>query len=136
MYDQYDSRNKPRRNGRETGTWRLTSIWVVNRTPVLIAVAPVFKGVDVGDMGSRGQTLKQGVVAIFVVGVERGELVGGIGFTMQQEGEGHRDLRLYQGSWDEQCSRESAGVKGKSEGFYGGLWGATRRMERCWEVVG
>jgi hypothetical protein len=55
MCDQYDSRNKPRRNGRETGTWRLTSIRVVNRTPVLGAVVPVFKGVDVGDVGSRGQ---------------------------------------------------------------------------------
>jgi hypothetical protein len=54
MRDQYDSRNKPRRNGREMGTWRLTSIWVVNRTPALGAVAPVFKGVDVGDVGSRG----------------------------------------------------------------------------------
>ena len=50
---------------------------------MLIAVALVFEGVDVGDVGSRGQTLKQGVVAIFVVGVERGELVGGIGFTTQ-----------------------------------------------------
>jgi len=50
--------NKPRRNGREMGTWRLTSIWVVNRTPALIAVAPVFKRVDVGDMWSRGETLE------------------------------------------------------------------------------
>ena len=54
MRDQYDSRNKPRRNGRETGTWRLTSIRVVNRAPALGAVAPVFEGVDVGDVGSRG----------------------------------------------------------------------------------
>ena len=54
MRDQYDSRNKPRRNGRETGTWRLTPIWVVNRTPALSAIAPVFEGVDVGDVGSRG----------------------------------------------------------------------------------
>jgi hypothetical protein len=48
MCDQYDSRNNPRRNGREMETWRLTSIWVVNRAPVLAAVAPVFEGVDVG----------------------------------------------------------------------------------------
>ena len=54
MCDQYDSRNKPRRNGRETGTWRLTPIWVVNRTPALGAIAPVFEGVDVGDVGSGG----------------------------------------------------------------------------------
>jgi hypothetical protein len=54
MRDQYDSRNKPRRNGSETGTWRLTSIRVVNRAPALSAVAPVLEGVDVGDMGSRG----------------------------------------------------------------------------------
>jgi len=26
-------------------------------------------------------------------------------------------------------------VKSESEGFYGGLWGATRRMERCRRVV-
>jgi len=37
---------------------------------------------------------------------------------------------------DEQCSRESAGAKGESRGFYGGPWGATERTERCWEVVG
>ena len=54
MRDQYDSRNKLRRNGREMGTWRLTSIRVVNRAPALGAVAPVLKGVDVGDVGSRG----------------------------------------------------------------------------------
>jgi hypothetical protein len=54
MHDQYDNRNKPRRNGRETGTWRSTSIRVVNRAPVLSAVAPVFEGVDIGDVGSRG----------------------------------------------------------------------------------
>ena len=53
MRDQYNSRNKPRRNGREMGTWRLTSIWVVNRAPALGAVAPVFERVDVGDVGSR-----------------------------------------------------------------------------------
>ena len=70
MRDQYDSKNKLRRNGRETGTWRLMPIWVVNRAPVLSAVAPVLKGVDVGGMGSGGQTLKQGVVAILAVGVE------------------------------------------------------------------
>ena len=58
MRDQYDSRNKPRRNGRETGTWRLTSIRVVKRAPALIAVVPVLEGVDVGDMGLRGQTLE------------------------------------------------------------------------------
>ena len=54
MRDQYDSKNKPRRNGRETGTWRLMSIRVVNRAPALGAVAPVLEGVDVGDVGSRG----------------------------------------------------------------------------------
>jgi hypothetical protein len=49
-----------------------------------------------------------------------------------------RDLRLYWDSWgmDEQCSQESAGVKGKSESFYGGSQGTTRRMKRCWRVVG
>jgi hypothetical protein len=70
MRDQYDSRNKPRRNRREIGTWRLTSIWVVNRTPALVAVAPVLEGVDMGDMWSGGQTLEQGVVPIFAVRVE------------------------------------------------------------------
>jgi hypothetical protein len=101
-----------------------------------MAEAPVLKGVDVGDVGSRGQTLEQGVIAILAVWAERGELVGGVGFTAQQEGERHKDLRLYQGSRDEQCSRESAGAKGESESFYGGPQGATRRTGRCWEVVG
>jgi hypothetical protein len=68
--------------------------------------------------------------------VERGKLVGEVGFTVQQEGERHKDLRLYWGSWDEQCSQESVDVKSESEGFYGGLWGATGGMERCREVVG
>lgn len=104
MRDQYDSRNKPRRNGRETGTWRLTSIRVVNRAPALGAVAPVFEGVDVGDVGSRGQLLEVHVVAILAVGAECGVLVGRVGFTAQQEGERHKDSRLYWGSGDEQCS--------------------------------
>jgi hypothetical protein len=136
MHDQYDSRNKPRRNGREMGTWRLTSIRVVNRTPVLGAVAPVFEGVDVGDMGLRGQALEVHVIVVLAVGAECGVLVGRVGFTAQQEGERHKDSGLYWDSGDEQCSRESAGAKGESRGFYGGLWGATGRMERCWEVVG
>ena len=51
------------------GTWRLTSIQIVNRAPALIAVAPVFEGVDVGDMWLRGETLEQGVVPILVVSV-------------------------------------------------------------------
>jgi hypothetical protein len=93
--DQYNTRNKLRRNGRETGTWRLMSIQVVNRTPALGAVAPMFEGVDVGDVGSRGQAFEEGVVAILVVGAECGVLVGGVGFTAQQEGERHKDSRLY-----------------------------------------
>jgi len=119
MRDQYDSRNKPRRNGRETGTWRLTSIRVVNRTPALGAVAPVFEGVDVGDVGSRGQVPEVHVIVVLAVGVERGELVGGVRFTAQQKGESHKDSRLYWGSGDEQCSQESAGARGESRGF---LW--------------
>jgi hypothetical protein len=79
------------------GTWRLTSIWVVNRTPALGAVAPMFEGMDVGDVGSRGQALEEGVIAILLVGAERGELVGGVGFTAQQGGERHKDSRLYWG---------------------------------------
>jgi len=119
MRDQYDSRNKPRRNGRETGTWRLTSIRVVNRTPALGAVAPVFEGVDVGDVGSRGQGSEVHVIVVFAVGAEWGELVGRVGFTAQQEGERHKDSRLYRGSRGEQCSQESAGARGESGGFYG-----------------
>jgi hypothetical protein len=103
---------------------------------VLVAVVLMLEGVDVGDMGLRGQTLEQGVVAILVVGAEHGKLVGGVGFTAQQEGERHKDLRLYRGSRGEQCSQESMDVKGESEGFYGGPQGTTRRMERCQEVVG
>ena len=67
----------------------------MNRTPVLGAVAPMFEGVDVGDVGSRGQAFEEGVVTILVVGAERGVLVGGVGFTAQQEGERHKDSRLY-----------------------------------------
>jgi hypothetical protein len=62
---------------------------------VLGAVMPVFEGVDMGDMGSRGQVLEVHVVAIPLVGAERGELVGGVGFAAQQEGERHKDSRLY-----------------------------------------
>ena len=97
MHDQYNSKNRLRRNGREIGTWRLTSIWVVNRTPALIAVALVFEGVDVGDMWLRGETLEQGVIPILMVRAECGKLMGGVGFTVQQEGERHKDSRLY---WD------------------------------------
>jgi hypothetical protein len=126
----------PRRNGREMGTWRLTSIRVVNRAPALGAVVPVFEGVDVGDVGSRGQVLEVHVIVILAVGAECGVLVGRVGFTVQQEGERHKDLGLYRGSGDEQCSQESVGAKGESKGFYGGPRGATGRMERCREVVG
>jgi hypothetical protein len=97
MRDQYDSRNKPRRNGRETGTWRLTSIWVMNRAPVLSAIAPVFEGVDVGDMGSRGQLFEVHVIAILAVGAERGVLVGRVGFAVQQKGERHEGLKAVLG---------------------------------------
>jgi len=76
----------------------------VNGAPALVAVVPVLEGVDVGDMGSRGQTLEQGVIAVLAVGVEWGKLVGEVGFTAQQEGERHKDSRLYWGSGDEQCS--------------------------------
>jgi hypothetical protein len=80
------------------GTWRLTSIWVVNRTPVLGAVASVLEGVDVGDMGPRGQALEVHVIVVLAVGAERGVLVGRVGFAAQQEGERHKDSRLYWGS--------------------------------------
>ena len=103
---------------------------------MLGAIAPVFEGVGVGDMGSRGQVLEVRVVAILAVGAERGELVGRVGFTAQQERERHKDSRLYWGSRDEQCSQESAGARGESRVFYGGPRGATGRTERCWEVVG
>ena len=112
------------------------SIQVVNRAPALVTVAPVLERVDMGDMGLRGQTLEEGVVPILLVEAEHGKLVGGVGFTAQQEGERHKDSRLYWGSGDEQCSQESAGVRGESRDFYGGLWGATGRTERYREVVG
>jgi len=89
-----------------------------------------------GDVGPRGQALEVHVIIVLAVGAERGVLVGSVGFTAQQEGEGHKDSRLYWGSRDEQCSQESTGVRGESGGFYGGLQGATRRMGRCQEVVG
>ena len=58
------------------------------------------------------------VVIILAVGAERGELVGGVGFTAQQEGERHKDSRLYWDSRDEQCSQESAGARGESKGVF------------------
>jgi hypothetical protein len=70
------------------------------------------------------------VVIILAVGAERGELVGGVGFTAQQEGERHKDSRLYWGSGDEQCSQESAGARGESGGAF--MVGTGR----CREVVG
>ena len=76
------------------------------------------------------------VVIILAVGAERGELVGGVRFTAQQEGERHKDSRLYWGSGDEQCSQESAGARGESRAFYGGPRGATGGTERCRGVVG
>jgi hypothetical protein len=76
----------------------------VNRTPALGAVAPVFEGVDMGDVGLRGQAPEVHVIVILAVGAEHGELVGGIGFTAQQEWERHKDSRLYWGSRNEQCS--------------------------------
>ena len=76
----------------------------MNRTLALGAVAPVFEGVDVGDMGSRGQGSEVHVIIILAVGAERGVLVGRVGFTVQQEGKRHKDSRLYWGSGDEQCS--------------------------------
>jgi len=57
------------------------------------------------------------VVAILAVGVERGVLVGRVGFTAQQEGERHKDSRLNWGSGDEQCSQESAGVRVSQRAF-------------------
>ena len=83
------------------------------------AIAPVFEGVDVGDVGLRGQLFEVHVIGILAVGTERGVLVGRVWFTAQQEGERHKDSRLYWGSRDEQCSRESAGARGESEGL---LW--------------
>jgi hypothetical protein len=91
----------------------------VNRTPALSAVAPVFEGVDVGDVGSRGQAPEVHIIVVLAVGAERGELVGGVRFTAQQEGERHKDSGLYWGSGDEQCSQESAGARGESGGL---LW--------------
>ena len=76
------------------------------------------------------------VVAILAVWAERVELVGRVGFTAQQEGERHKDSRLYWGSGDEQCSQESAGARGESKVFYGGPRGATGETERCRKVVG
>ena len=70
----------------------------MNRAPALGAVVPVFEGVDVGDVGLRGQALEEGVIAILAVGAEHGVLVGRVGFTVQQEGKRHKDSRLYWGS--------------------------------------
>jgi len=37
---------------------------------------------------------------------------------------------------DEQCSQESAVVRGELDSFYGGLRGTTREMEGHWGVIG
>jgi hypothetical protein len=108
----------------------------VNRAPALSAVAPMFEGVDVGDVGPRGQGSEVHVIVILAVGAEWGVLVGSVGFAAQQEGERHKDSRLYWGSGDEQCSQESAGARGELRGFYGGPRGATGGTGRCREVVG
>ena len=65
----------------------------------LFTEVPVFEGVDMGDVWLRGEALELGVIPIFVVGVKLGKLVGRVGFTAQQEGKRHKDLRLYWGSW-------------------------------------
>jgi hypothetical protein len=103
----------------------------VNRAPALGAVAPVFEGVDVGDVGSRGQVFEVHVISILAVGAERGVLVGRVGFTAQQKGERHKDSRLYWGSRDEQCSQESAGARGESMGL---LWWSTGRHRENGEI--
>jgi hypothetical protein len=113
------------------GTWRLTPIWVVNWTPALGAVAPVLKRVDVGNVRLRGQAFEEGVVVILSVGAEHGELVGGVRFTAQQEGERHKDSRLYWSSGDEQCSQESVDMRGESKGF---LWWSTGHHQENGEM--
>ena len=56
---------------------------------MLGAVVPVFEGVDVGDVGSRGQAPEVHVIVVLVVGAEHGVLVGRVGFTVQQKGTRH-----------------------------------------------
>ena len=73
------------------------------------------------------------VIVILAVRAERGELVGGVRFTAQQEGEGHKDSRLYWGSGDEQCSQESAGARGESKGF---LWWSAGCHQENREMLG
>ena len=73
------------------------------------------------------------VIVVLSVGAERGELVGGVGFTAQQEGERHKDSRLYWGSGDDQCSQESVGAKGESGGF---LWWSAERHQENGEMSG
>jgi hypothetical protein len=73
------------------------------------------------------------VVVILAVGAERGVLVGRVGFTAQQKGERHKDSRLYWGSGDEQCSQESAGVRGESRGL---LWWSMGRHRENREMSG
>jgi hypothetical protein len=41
----------------------------------------MFKRVDVGNVGSRWQVLKEGIIPILLVRAEQGELVGRVGFT-------------------------------------------------------
>jgi hypothetical protein len=84
-------------------------------------------------VGSRGQGSEVHVIVILAVGAERGELVGRVGFAAQQEGERHKDSRLYWGSGDEQCSQESAGARGESRGF---LWWSAGRHRGNREMSG
>jgi hypothetical protein len=93
----------------------------------------MFEGVDVGDVGSRGQLFEVHVIGILSVGAERGELVGRVGFTVQQEGERHKDSRLYWGSGDEQCSQESREREVSQRGF---LWRFAGRHRENGEMSG
>jgi hypothetical protein len=79
-----------------------------------------------------GWELESGVIPISLIGAEDSELMARVGVTAQQQGEWHKDLRLYWNRWlDEQCSQESVGVRSKLEVFYGGLQSTTRRTRRC-----
>ncbi len=84
----------------------------------------VLEGVYVGDMQPSHRLENEGI-AIYTVWPKVGKLVGRVGVTAQQQGEGHEGLKavLRDGcDWVSNTAKSLWNQRGESEGFYGG-WG-------------
>ncbi len=72
-------------------------IWVIGGANNALSIeGVVLKGVDVGDV-QPDYRLENGGVTICMIWVELGELVSGVRIAAQQQGERHKDSRLYWG---------------------------------------